>query len=456
MRPRIPARPAALDLVLAAIAGIAVVGPMLVVSNPPEVRVAPRLARPMPPQRVVPSAELPPVEPTDYAEVAPEDARLINGAVGFSTAPNPAARPFRFPGGADDLARATDCLAAAVLYEAGDDAVGERAVAQVVLNRLRHPAFPKTVCGVVFQGHERTTGCQFTFTCDGAIRRTPSEGGWKRAREIAAAALTGSVYKPVGHATHYHTDWVVPYWSSSLDKIVAVGTHLFFRWTGWWGTPPAFNRQVQPGEPALAKLAALSPAHAGAALAAGGLAPGDAASMSIVPAGTAPPATDLDDPLTPDRDSFLMTMPANIAPELWPEVANRTCGDRPYCKLLAWTDPRLTPKQLPLSTGQVASMSFSFLRDRELGVVRRLWDCRRYKRPVPAQCMRAQVYIPAGENAIAPLAPAPAARGPGELDGVRRRGAEGVVARPTATPRPSATPVARATPTPRPSPSPRA
>ncbi|MCZ3110870.1 cell wall hydrolase, partial [Acinetobacter baumannii] len=68
-------------------------------------------------------------------------------------------------------ARAIDCMAAAVLYEAGDDAVGQRAVAQVVINRVRHPAFPKTICAVVFQGSDRATGCQFTFTCDGALVR---------------------------------------------------------------------------------------------------------------------------------------------------------------------------------------------------------------------------------------------------------------------------------------------
>ncbi|WP_174292034.1 cell wall hydrolase, partial [Sphingomonas bacterium] len=145
------------------------------------------------PARVVPRTELPPVEPVKLVDLAPDDARRYNAAQPFSVDPVPAARPFRFTGGSDDRARATDCLAAAVIYEAGDDAIGERAVAQVILNRLRHPAYPKTVCGVVFQGSERTTGCQFTFSCDGALSRwKPSEAGWRRAREVAAAALAGS------------------------------------------------------------------------------------------------------------------------------------------------------------------------------------------------------------------------------------------------------------------------
>ena len=114
------------------------------------------------------AAPPPPVEPVQIYALGPEEARAFNAKIPFSRDPNPAARPFLFRGSDADLARATDCLAAAQLYEAGDDAIGEQAVAQVVLNRVRHPAFPKTVCGVVFQGQERRTGCQFTFTCDGA------------------------------------------------------------------------------------------------------------------------------------------------------------------------------------------------------------------------------------------------------------------------------------------------
>ena len=82
------------------------------------------------------------------------------------------------------------------------------------------------------------------------------------ARDIARQALAGYVYTKVGHSTHYHTDWVVPYWSSSLDKVAEVNTHLFFRWNGWWGTPPAFRHSYSGAEPVIAKLARLSPFHA--------------------------------------------------------------------------------------------------------------------------------------------------------------------------------------------------
>jgi spore germination cell wall hydrolase CwlJ-like protein len=201
--------------------------------------------------------QVPPApEPLKFREIAPEDAVAINAAVPLSTLPNPAARPFKLAVTNDaDRTRALECLTSAIYYEAASEGVeGQRAVAQVVLNRVRHPAYPNSVCGVVFQGSERATGCQFTFTCDGALARTPNAGLWRQARQIAEAALGGSVYKPVGWATHYHTNWVVPYWSSSLVKAAVVGTHIFYRWTGGWGTGPAFRTHYAGVEPAISKL----------------------------------------------------------------------------------------------------------------------------------------------------------------------------------------------------------
>jgi hypothetical protein len=139
---------------------------------------------------------------------------------------------------------------------------GQRAVAQVVLNRVRHPAYPTTVCGVVFEGSQRTTGCQFTFTCDGALARAPHPALWEKARQVAEEALGGKVYDPVGWSTHYHTNWVVPYWASSLVKAANVGTHIFYRWTGGWGRAPAFTNRHAGAEPAITKMARLSNAPA--------------------------------------------------------------------------------------------------------------------------------------------------------------------------------------------------
>lgn len=155
-------------------------------------------------------------------------ARVSNAAVPIDRTRRVRARPFRFRGGEAAHAQAVDCLATAALYEAGDDRQGRKAVIQVVLNRVRTPGFPKTICGVVYQGHARTTGCQFSFTCDGSVRRRPVRLGWAVARRAARRALSGHVFAGVGGATHYHTDWMVPYWRDSLVKVAKVGTHLFY------------------------------------------------------------------------------------------------------------------------------------------------------------------------------------------------------------------------------------
>ncbi|WP_332836117.1 cell wall hydrolase [Flavisphingomonas formosensis] len=158
-----------------------------------------------------------------------EQARAINAAIPFVKGRGGAAPPYFFRGTPAARLQATDCLATAALYEAGADVRGQRAVMQVILNRVRAPGFPKTVCGVVYQGSQRKTGCQFSFTCDGSRQRRPERTGWVDARLRARHALAGTVFKPVGMATHYHTDWIVPYWISSLDKIAKVHSHIFYR-----------------------------------------------------------------------------------------------------------------------------------------------------------------------------------------------------------------------------------
>lgn len=141
-----------------------------------------------------------------------------------------------------DRYRALNCLTNAIYYEAANEPDdGQRAVAQVVLNRLRHPLWPKSVCGVVYQGTERTDlRCQFTFSCDGSMARFPVADKWMRARRVAARALAGDVFAPVGMATFYHTLAVRPGWSSSLDPVAVVGAHIFYRMRGLNGTNRAF------------------------------------------------------------------------------------------------------------------------------------------------------------------------------------------------------------------------
>jgi hypothetical protein len=129
----------------------------------------------------------------------------------------------------------------------------------VVLNRLRHPAYPKTVCGVVYQGASLPTGCQFTFTCDGALRWRPEADLFARAEDVARKALTGYVAKDVGSATHYHAAYVAPYWAPTLVKMTQVGQHIFYRWTGAWGEPAAFTGRYA-GREAMLTPAVLSSA----------------------------------------------------------------------------------------------------------------------------------------------------------------------------------------------------
>lgn len=131
-----------------------------------------------------------------------------------------------------DRMRATLCLASAIYYEAATEPdEGQRAVAQVVLNRVRHPEWPNTVCGVVYQGSDRP-GCQFSFACDGAMARGPMVAHWIRARRHAEAALAGDTYAPVGSATFYHTLQVAPAWRLRMTPVTIVGAHIFYRLPG--------------------------------------------------------------------------------------------------------------------------------------------------------------------------------------------------------------------------------
>jgi spore germination cell wall hydrolase CwlJ-like protein len=210
------------------------------------------LTAPMPPRLPGAPSQIEAVEP-----VRAERAREANAALPFSTTPAIAARPFILAAAsAPDEERAQLCLTQAIYYEAGYEPIeGRRAVAQVVLNRMRHPGFPKSVCGVVYDG-SNAPGCQFSFTCDGSMRRIPSAAAWRAAAAIAADALAGHVVAAVGQATHYHTDWVAPYWAPSLTKIKQIGAHIFYRFPGRWGTVAAFSGRYAGREPALGGPAA--------------------------------------------------------------------------------------------------------------------------------------------------------------------------------------------------------
>jgi len=172
------------------------------------------------------------------AAVAAAPARASGAAEPFTASRDPAT-----------FERSLECLTQAIYYEARSESEdGQRAVAQVVLNRVRHRAYPNSVCGVVFQGSHRSSGCQFSFTCMGMMGPIGEPHAWDRARRIAAAALAGSVYRPVGLALNYHTTAIRPYWAPSLVRHAVIGAHIFYRQPGS-GSLGAFSQAPADYEP---------------------------------------------------------------------------------------------------------------------------------------------------------------------------------------------------------------
>ncbi len=379
-RPEWAARPRRLARYLAfVLLFLAGLGAALVLLAPPPAKPAVRLT--LPPPLPDPAAILP---------YLPETARLSNASVPI-TPPRAPAPAFRF-GTADALAeaRALDCLATAEWYEAGDDPSGERAVAQVVLNRARHPAFPASVCGVVFQGSERTTGCQFSFTCDGSMEsRHPGPAAWARARAVAGAALAGAVDPHVGLATHYHADYVVPVWRTGLVKLAQVGLHLFYRWPGGWGSPAVLRAAAGGEEPRIGAMAALSAAHGGGDAAPTGAADADAPAQPFAklllgaedaPArpgtpGSAIAAPPADGPKNGAR--IVLTFDPSLFPGTYAMRALAVCAELERCAVVG--------KLIGAAPGQ--SPGFLYLRDRRTGAEGAWWDCAALPRANPSRCM---------------------------------------------------------------------
>jgi len=196
--------------------------------------------------------------PQNYSEFDVDSAGTDNDSGGDNNPnlvlPTQAIRPIAFRGSDLDNSRALQCLTMAIYYEAGlEPDPGQRAVAQVILNRVRHPSYPATVCGVVFQGSERRTGCQFTFTCDGSLRRKASQVHWLRSRDVARDALAGRLRTNVGTATHYHTTEIYPYWAPSLRFLGTIGAHRFYSWKGQAGKASAFKQRYTGGEPSASR-----------------------------------------------------------------------------------------------------------------------------------------------------------------------------------------------------------
>ncbi len=134
-------------------------------------------------------------------------------------------------------AKEQHCLAVGVYFEArGESVKGQAAVAQVILNRVKNPTYPNTICGVVYQNDDWKNRCQFSFACDGIKDRITEPYHWRKAEEVAKAVTDGTIWLPeVGSSTHYYADYVSPRWARSMKKMKKIGRHIFYRtYGGGW------------------------------------------------------------------------------------------------------------------------------------------------------------------------------------------------------------------------------
>ncbi|HEC26716.1 MAG TPA: cell wall hydrolase [Gammaproteobacteria bacterium] len=119
------------------------------------------------------------------------------------------------------------CLAAAIYFEAGNQSVdGKYAVGQVVINRVKSPHFPGTVCGVVKQ-HK-----QFSFYWDGKPEKLPHNKlnriQWEVSNVVAFSLLNAVVPDETNGALFYHTLGVSPNWSAKMRITTRIGRHVFY------------------------------------------------------------------------------------------------------------------------------------------------------------------------------------------------------------------------------------
>ena len=321
------------------------------------------------------------------SQLAADDAQARNAAVGFAEAGPGKATPFSFRGSSADRARARDCLALAGMAEAGGGDGDQRAVMQVILNRVRHPAFAKTVCGVVFEGSQRPTGCQFSFTCDGSLARRYSDAAWRAARARADEMLAGAIDATVGNATHFHANYVYPWWSDKLDKVAQVGPHIFFRWRGFWGTRNALSARYGGGEPDPLRLqeTALTVATANPlpTLMQGGEAVRSITTEMVNQTTEGGDAT----PSSPGAGIHFVLVSPSDAPAALVDKARSLCGSEGYCRVQGWSDANNIPAKLPLTEEARRSVRFSFVSASANAAEAIFFDCRTFPAPDVGTCL---------------------------------------------------------------------
>ena len=118
----------------------------------------------------------------------------------------------------------------AIYFEArSEDLAGQVAVAEVVMNRVRSSRYPETICSVVFQGESRRHRCQFSFACDGKKDIPAEPNAWNRSHDVALSVMRGETIEITEMATHYHADYVRPFWAAKLERTRQIGRHIFYR-----------------------------------------------------------------------------------------------------------------------------------------------------------------------------------------------------------------------------------
>lgn len=303
-----------------------------------------------------------------------------------------AALPFSYSGSENNREKAVECLAYAAWYEAGNDPVGQRAVMQTVINRVNHPAYPNSVCGVIFEGSHLSTGCQFTFTCDGSVaKRRPGPAALAGAKKRAEEALEGKVDDAIGNATHYHADYVYPYWASNLDRVAIVGPHIFYRFRS--SRSPLRPRAQLDGETGFTELAARIPRNgktpdAADGVAADGLAQ---AELDLVAPRVAEPVR------TGPANAFYIAVGDARAAGRWAITALEKCQGKPDCQVVGYENEMVATRNRGSSPADRQRPLFVFVRDKTSRMEIALWDCQRVSRGSAAQC------LPEGSAALGKL-----------------------------------------------------
>ncbi len=349
---------------------------------------SPTSERASPTQIVVDALRFAVVSPASATVNAVLQAKTMLGAANSGISAQ-----LQFLGPSGDRDRAIDCLAVAAWYEAGNDFDGQRSVMQVVLNRVAHPSFPKSVCGVVFEGSHRATGCQFTFTCDGSMaRRRPSPIAMARARAIAALALKRTIYPEVSQATHYHADYVLPWWSSKLVRLGKVGPHIFYRWPGMRGALSGRPSSASEAELAQLTYQAMSRPDSLSATSVAESTQLIATTMSTStvplaqPEPTAGNITSVAPAMKTDGAIFLAVDRASPSGR-WAVSALRKCTGQAGCRVLAYETQEKLAHNSNISARAREKPIFLFVRDATSGVQLALWDCEKVERPASSQCL---------------------------------------------------------------------